>query len=89
MLSGMLEIIFKGGRLKSLTVTLIRETKSHEDEVQDDDELGLLGRIPDGHRLYPDSSRRNERKRGPGGNQWSAGEPPRQFGLLVDAAERA
>jgi hypothetical protein len=50
--------------LKSITATFAIEMKSDENKVQDDDELGLLGRIPDGYRCYPDSSRRNERKWG-------------------------
>lgn len=59
----------------------------HENKVQDDDELGLLGRVPDGSRGHANRSRRDECEGRRGGNQWSAGEPGGQSRLLVDAPE--
>jgi hypothetical protein len=84
----MLGILSDGGRLKSFTATFSIELNSDENKAQDDDELGLLGRSPSRHHDHANCSRGDERKRGRGGHQRPTGERGRQFGHLVEAAER-
>ena len=51
----------EGGQLKSFAATFAIEMNSDENKVQDDDELGLLGRSPSRYRDHANRSRRDER----------------------------
>jgi hypothetical protein len=57
----MLGILSEDGQLKSVTDTFAIEMNPDENKVQDDDELGLLGRNPSRHCDHANRSRRDER----------------------------